>query len=302
MKTASLPIKVARVGFLLALSVTSAQAQTPKYDMSGTSPESRRVFNRILGNTTPSWNPFRRSTTTNNGGAIVVQPTAGQTVVVQPNLGQNNLGKPLRYMAISLRCAPTIGLNTAVGKGQYAGFQPNGIGVRYSIGPTIDYFFYRDRYAFSTGLWFTVRRSAYEMPGTFGQQQFTPGLPDQKSVYNLQYLQVPFILKLLANDLLPKVQFYAETGAIVSVRTAEIGVDPSNNGLYRFAWITGTYLDQYRPTDLDWTMGAGLQYHLGPTSAILFGISYQRGLTTIALANDLDSRTRTISVDLGFKF
>ncbi len=203
---------------------------------------------------------------------------------------------------MSLHFAPTIAINTADGVRQFADFQPNGFGIRYSIGPTLDYFFFRDRYAFSTGLWFTVRRSGYQMPGSFGQTRFTPGLPDQKSVYNLQYLQVPMTLKLFANDLAPGVQVYAQTGVIVSARTLEVPLDKARNGLYQFAEITGKYQDQYRPADVDWLLGVGMQYQVGPYSALVLGLSYQRGLTSVAIADDLDSRMRTISIDLGFKF
>jgi hypothetical protein len=324
-KTASLPIKVAALALLSGLSMVSASAQTmvtaltvvsaspppsapapapapapppaltrPQYDFSGTSLISRRVFQRALGQSRPL-NPFSRAyapTTT------VVQGANGQTVVVTDAGG----AKRPRLLTISLRFAPTLAINTANGGRQYAGFQPNGFGVRYSVGPTFDYFFYRDRYAFSSGLWFTVRRSGYQMPGSFGLPAFAPGRPDQKSVYNLQYLQVPFLLKLFANDLAPGIQLYAQTGSIISVRTREIALDQTRNGLFQYADLTGGYQDQYRLTDFDWTLGVGIQYQIGPVSALNLGISYQRGLTSVALADDLDSRLRTISIDLGFKF
>jgi hypothetical protein len=280
-KTANLPLKVALAGLLSGLSLLPAPAQQQP-DLRGTSPTSRRVFDRILTD----------------------DKTTNQTKPDQTRSGKNqpNATRPEHLIEISLRLAPTIALNTASGQSQYAGFQPNGFGIRYSVGPTIDYFFFRNSYAFSSGLWFSVRRSGYQMPGTFGQTKFTPGLPDQQSVYNLQYLQVPVSLKLFANNIAPGWRLYLQTGGLLDIKLAENAQDETRNGLYKFAESSGTYQRQYTPVDLELLLGAGLQYQLGASSALNLGLSYQRGLLSVARANDLDARLRTISVDLGFKF
>ena len=51
--------------------------------------------------------------------------------------------RPTHLIEMSLRFAPNLDINTAEGTGAYKGFQPNGVGMRFSVGPSIDYFFFQ---------------------------------------------------------------------------------------------------------------------------------------------------------------
>ena len=208
---------------------------------------------------------------------------------------------PSNLIEMSVRVAPSLNLNTADGTGDYAGFRNNGTGIRPSVGVSLDYFFYKNRYAFSSGLWYTIRRTGYQMPGTFGAERFIPGAPAQQSVYNLQYLQVPLTVKLFANNLLNSGRLYVQTGGLLDIKLAEHALAKERNGLYQYAQKTGRER-QYGFGDFEWLIGAGVQLPLGGTNALNIGLSYQRGLFDVARGSSLTSRNRTVSLEVGLKF
>ncbi|GAB3911687.1 hypothetical protein GCM10028803_53730 [Larkinella knui] len=209
---------------------------------------------------------------------------------------------PQKLIEMSFRVAPSVTLNTAEGFGSYAGFRKNGGALRMSIGPSIDYFFFKDRYSLSSGLWYTIQRSGYTIPGQFGQPVWDPGAKLQHSSYNLQYLQLPVSIKMYANNLFPNARFYIQTGGLINIKLAEKALDPSRNGLFQFAEDNGNYSRQYSRGSLSLLLGTGIQYRLNQSQALIMGISYQRGLTDVARARDLVSKNHVISLDLGLKF
>ena len=207
---------------------------------------------------------------------------------------------PTHLIEMSIRFAPSLDLNTAEGKGPYLGFQNNGTGVRMSVGPSLDYFFFKNRYAFSTGLWYTIKRSGFQMPGSYGQARWNPGAPEKESIYNLQYLQIPATVKLFANNIAPSMRLYVQTGGLFSVKLAEKPLDQARNGLYTAE--TGGSSRQYGFGDIELLLGAGIQYKINQNNALNMGMSYQRGLINVARGSDLISKNRVVSLELGFKF
>lgn len=207
---------------------------------------------------------------------------------------------PTHLIEMSIRFAPSLDINTAEGTGNYTGFRSNGVGARMSVGPTLDYFFFKNRYAFSTGLWYTVKRSGFQMPGTFGQTVWNPGAPEKESVYNLQYLQLPVTVKLFANNIGPNMRLYIQTGGLLSLKLAEHALDQSRNGLYQAE--SGGDRRQYGFGDVEMLLGTGIQYKINQNNAFNIGMSYQRGLINVARGSQLVSKNRIVALDLGFKF
>lgn len=208
--------------------------------------------------------------------------------------------RPNHLIEMSIRFAPSLDVNTAEGFGTYTGFLDNGAGVRMSVGPTLDYFFFKDRYALSTGLWYTIKRSGFQMPGSFGETRSAPGTPFKESIYNLQYLQVPATVKLFANNVAPNVRLYLQTGGLLSLKLAEKALQTERNGLYQAG--SGGERRQYSFGDVELLLGGGVQYKINQTNAFNIGMSYQRGLINVARENQLISKSRVVSLDLGFKF
>ncbi|GAB3953091.1 hypothetical protein GCM10028805_36200 [Spirosoma harenae] len=201
---------------------------------------------------------------------------------------------------MSIHFAPSLDMNTAEGTGNYLGFRTNGAGVRMSVGPSLDYFFFKDRYAFGTGLWYTIKRSGFQMPGTFGETRWNPSAPAKESVYNLQYLQIPLTAKMFANNIAPNMRLYVQTGGLLSIKLAEKALDQARNGLYTAE--SGGNQRQYGFGDIELLLGAGIQYKINQNNAFNLGMSYQRGLINIARGSELVSKSRVVSLDLGFKF
>ncbi len=208
--------------------------------------------------------------------------------------------RPTHLIEMGIRFAPSLDINTAEGVGTYAGFRSNGAGVRMSVGPTLDYFFFKDRYSFSTGLWYTIKRSGFQMPGSFGETRWNPGAPEKESIYNLQYLQIPATVKLFANNIAPNLRLYVQTGGLLSLKLAERALDEARNGLYKAE--SGGGRRQYGFGDIELLLGTGVQYKINQTNAVNIGLSYQRGLLNVVRANELTSKNRVVSLELGFKF
>ena len=207
---------------------------------------------------------------------------------------------PTHLIEMSIRFAPSLDLNTAAGTGTYSDFRTNGAGVRISIGPSLDYFFFKNRYAFSTGLWYTIKRSGFQMPGSFGQPVWNPGAPEKESVYNLQYLQIPATVKLFANNIAPNMRLYVQTGGLFSIKLAEKALEQARNGLYTAE--SGGSRRQYGFGDVELLLGTGIQYKINQNNAVNIGMSYQRGLINVARGHELISKNRVVSLELGFKF
>ncbi|MFD2573658.1 PorT family protein [Spirosoma soli] len=208
--------------------------------------------------------------------------------------------QPIHLIEMGIRFAPSLDLNTAEGTGNYAGFRDNGAGVRMSVGPTLDYFFFKDRYSFSTGLWYTIKRSGFQMPASFGETRWSPGAPEKESIYNLQYLQLPATVKLFANNIAPGIRLYVQTGGLLSLKLAEKALQQERNGLYMAE--SGGDRRQYSFGDIELLLGTGVQYKINQTNAFNLGVSYQRGLLNVARGSQLVSKNRVVSLDFGFKF
>ncbi|MCK8495637.1 MULTISPECIES: porin family protein [Spirosoma] len=296
--------KVAGLGLILVLlTVISAWAQSSSPALyrlrTKQSSVTEKRFRKILGDNYDGQDQNRRDYDDDRKRRRKKQ----QTTDSDENNGYGSgpdYAWPTHLIEMSIRFAPSLDLNTAEGSGNYAGFRPNGAGVRMSVGPSLDYFFFKNRYAFGTGLWYTIKRSGFQMPGTFGQNIWNPGAPEKESVYNLQYLQIPLTVKLFANNIAPNMRLYIQTGGLVSVKLAEKALDQARNGLYTAE--NGGNSRHYGFGDVELLLGTGVQYKINQNNAFNIGMSYQRGLINVARGSQLVSKNRIVSLDLGFKF
>jgi hypothetical protein len=208
---------------------------------------------------------------------------------------------------IGLRFAPNLAFNSVPNEqssGPFADAVNNGVGVRFSAGPIADFFF-AENYAFSTGLWYTLKRSAVSY-------NFRPGeLPDatiNQSVYNLQYLQIPATLKLFTNEVAPDVRLYFQFGTTVDIKLAEKPRHTATNFLFQQARAQDR--NAYRNFDFG-LLAAGAEMYMGEHTAVFGGISYNRGLiNTIGrvdyagerINNNLRVINNVLALELGIKF
>lgn len=295
--------KVAGLSLVLMLLISASFAQSvarqsTRRASAGFSSESDKRFRKILGDSYKEQTPNERVP-----NEVQYEDERKKRRRRQPSSDYDASGpdyaRPTHLIEMGVRFAPGLNINTAEGSGAYAGFQPNGTGVRISVGPTLDYFFFKDRYAFSSGLFYTIKRSGFQMPGNFGVAQTGSG-PYKESTYNLQYLQLPVSVKLFANNIAPSMRVYIQTGGLLSLKLAERALEPDRNGLYLAE--SGGDRRQYGFGDIDLLLGAGIQYRINPVNAVNIGLSYQRGLLDVARGGQLLSKNRVVSLDLGFKF
>ncbi|QIP11478.1 PorT family protein [Spirosoma aureum] len=298
--------KVAGLSLILVMLVTIsswAQSSSPALYQMRTKESSvtEKRFRKILGDNYDGQDQNRRAYDDDRKRRRKKQQQSTQDADENNGYGSGpDYAWPTHLIEMSIRFSPSLDLNTAEGTGSYTGFRSNGAGVRMSVGPSLDYFFFKNRYAFSTGLWYTIKRSGFQMPGSFGQTIWNPGAPEKESIYNLQYLQVPLTVKLFANNIAPNMRLYIQTGGLVSIKLAERALDQPRNGLYLAE--SGGDRRQYGFGDVEMLLGTGIQYKINQNNAFNIGLSYQRGLINVARGSQLISKNRVVALDLGFKF
>jgi len=303
--------KVAALSLILVLTALTtaswAQFQQVSTNDYATSRVTERRFRKILGsdyNNPQVAVPAQRSTVVYDEKPLRKRrkkTTVDRDYQQSRSEAYPDYERPSHLIEMSLRFAPNATVNVVEEVGNYQGFATNGTAVRPSVGVSLDYFFFKDRYAFSSGLWYTIKRVGYRIPGSYGESRWNPGAPVKEGVYNLQYVQVPLTVKLFANNLFPTSRLYIQTGGVLDVKLAEKALMQSTNAYYQVAQRDGTKR-QFGFADAAWLLGGGIQFGLNGTNAINVGVTYQRGLLEIARPKDLAVRNRMVSLELGFKF
>ena len=187
-------------------------------------------------------------------------------------LASNQIFAQDKKFKLGLRFAPNIAMNRVVDlvETDEISFSNNGASVRYSAGLTGDFYFGKN-YSFYTGLWYTVMRTGMKFNRT--------GIKGE-SVYNLQYLQVPVALKLFTNEIGTDLKMYFVVGGTLGLKIDEkekswepsagsFAQKPSKGSGHSFG-------------DVGLLLGSGVEYQMGETTTLFFGLSYNRGLLDIA--------------------
>jgi hypothetical protein len=173
------------------------------------------------------------------------------------------------------------------------GAESRGAKAGYNFGVVLDRFF-ADNYAFSTGL--TINT-------TGGKLRYTPdanlpdgetlpeGTPQGEKEYRLRYIEIPLGLKLRSNDF-RRTNIYGRFGLTPQINIeARDGEDKSIG-------------DEIRLLDLGYHLGAGLEYSIGGTNALMFGLVYHNGFTDITDEPYFDDKTvlNRLVFEVGFIF
>ncbi len=203
---------------------------------------------------------------------------------------------------LGLRFAPNISLNSIQTEGNFKNVDKSGSSVRFSAGPIADFFF-ADNYAFTTGLWYTVKRAAIE--GTIADEQGGPISVNSK--YNLQYLQIPVALKFYTNEVATDLRVYFQLGGTLDFKIAEKAKDEDQNFLYK----ERDGKSAFKPIDVGLLIGAGAELVMGTNTAVFGGLNYNRGLVDQMggikyngrkISDDVKYTNSLISLEVGLKF
>jgi hypothetical protein len=117
--------------------------------------------------------------------------------------------------------------------------------------------------------------------------------PDE---YKLQYLQIPFTLKLFTNEIIPDGRLGFQLGVAPEIKVYEEALEPED-----------AVIQEFQTFNFPVVIGAGIDYRVGINTVLFGGITYQRGLTNIVKetrlgSEDLEIRSTVISIDAGIKF
>jgi Outer membrane protein beta-barrel domain len=214
-----------------------------------------------------------------------------------------------RNVQMGFRVAPTLSITYADGDGKFSGITDNGISLQMSVGPTADFFF-GDKYAFSTGLFYTVKQAGFRVPDTFlnevkassgGAITSTASL-SKTSIANIQYLQVPLSFKLYSNSLINSSKVYIQFGCIADLKIAEKPLDRAVSPIYLYTKYASGRSTAFNIGDFGLLLAFGGEYSLGSADSVYMGLFYNRGLTSIMREDDLISKLSIVGIEMGLKF
>ena len=166
-------------------------------------------------------------------------------------------------------------------------FSSNGVGLRFIAGPAVSFYF-SENYAFTTGLWYSLKRTAY----TYNDTNTTA---EVDKVYNLQYLLIPATFKLFTNEIATDTKIYFQLGGTADIKISE---KQKGNSFKNDA--------QFRFFDVSLLVGSGIELQMGESTYFLAGLRYTRGLIDVIKSSNegkhFDIKNELISLDLGIRF
>lgn len=201
---------------------------------------------------------------------------------------------------IGFRFAPILSNNYVDGRGRFAGTLNNGPALQASLGPVADFFF-AEKYAFSTGLLYTVKRAGFTVPKAFFDDIFPGTGLSREANYNLQYLQVPVTIKLFTNELVSDTKLYIQFGGSAEVKLAEKPLNRSTN-VFDSYFNQQTHRRVFGFGDASLVLGVGAEYDLGHEDAVFVTIIYNRGLVNVMRDKDILSKNNLFGLEIGVKF
>ena len=187
---------------------------------------------------------------------------------------------------IGISALPGLSVNRISLDSDTLSLNNDGVGFKIALGIQFD-FEMRKNYYFNTGLFWVPKRVGLKMEN----KEY-----EQKRVYKLQYIQIPFNFKLMTDEVSIDKWLFFQFGLAF-----EMKVDGSNHHLEEF------YLEKFNFLDIVLDFGSGLEIKLGQNTICFMGITYYRGLlNTIKpmpfLKGDIKAKNDYWALNLGLKF
>lgn len=215
-------------------------------------------------------------------------------------------------LKIGFKFSPGFIINYVDAVKNFKTFASDGANVRLSLGPVVDMYI-TDKYAFSTGLWYTVKSVNYTMHGSFYDNELFKTAPltaeeirGTGANFNLQYLQVPITMKIFSDQILQDTPLFLQFGGTLDLKIAEKALDKSRNALFQYQERLPTSQSVFGLGDVGLLVGIGGEKSLNRGGdAFFFGIQYQRGLSEInrdRSFGDLVTKNGAFYLDFGVKF
>ena len=200
---------------------------------------------------------------------------------------------------IGLKITPSIATNRVVAPSNF-GFKALNAKTRFGGGVTADYFF-GPNYAFSTGLIYNGRGAGV----SYNQVGSDPEIR-KSDEFSIQYLEIPFTVKLYTNDVAPDIKLYFQTGGSLDPR-----ISAKVNGEKLEPVTNNKNTRRFNIADISVLVGAGAEMQLGESTKVFGGLSYHRGLLDIDNYyedrgqfnnKNIEIKNTYVALDLGIKF
>ena len=156
--------------------------------------------------------------------------------------------------------------------------------------------FFAENYAFSTGISINNinGKLEYTEPGSFqGIDSVHTTQPGDVAEYHLQYINIPLGLKFKTIEV-GYTRFYAHLGldAYINIKSkADLREEEDIDASDAAEWY-----------NLGYYIGGGIEYSIGGTTALVAGVSYNKGFMDIGADDQEQFTTGTVSLRLGIMF
>ncbi|NQW28124.1 MAG: outer membrane beta-barrel protein [Flammeovirgaceae bacterium] len=162
--------------------------------------------------------------------------------------------------------------------------------TRFSIGLIIDHPI-TDMYYASSGLIYLPKRINVNFEAENGGSAPVNSFES----YDLNYLQIPVSLKFFTNEVALDLSIYFQIGVAAEIKIYEQKLQEEYD-----------YISKFNLLDVSGLIGGGLEYRIGDNTALITGLSLQKGLINVVNQtfdnSDLIIRNKVICIDLALKF
>ncbi len=186
-------------------------------------------------------------------------------------------------------------------------YSGDGLKGRFGVGVILDYMV-GNNYGFSTGLNFLLNGSGYQVSKTTGTGASATTQTEENS-YSIQYVQIPFLLKLQTGEVVDNFSFYTKLGASADYMVGSRVRGEKSVQLLGSPQVIQT-TDYINNLHSSLIFSLGTEYKWKGDMILMLGITYSRGISDVdnQKTNIESQKTKFemyndfISLDLGVKF
>jgi len=189
---------------------------------------------------------------------------------------------------ISIKISPGLSYGRVYTDPDTADFKSDGIALRGKLGAIYDWPI-KENYYLSTGGFFVAKQISIK--------NNTLGLKEQ---HEIQYLQMPILLKLYTSEIMLDTRLYVEFGITGAIKIND-----------RITKLEGgqQLVTKLRRWEMGGVIGCGVEYNFSLFTSVFAGISYQPAFSSALLEQRDDSAVPKlfgyadlITIDIGIKF
>lgn len=188
-------------------------------------------------------------------------------------LGMSQLKAQYKPFVFGLEFAPNIGWL----KSDLKDYENEGTEVGFSWG-FVSEFYLMENYAIATGFDVVYLNGRLSYPHALESGSDTVGTLNRK--YKTKYLEIPLALKMKTNEF-GKMRFYGKVGLGTAFLLSAKGKDKFTSDPYNKSFEEDDIKDEMKVFRESLILGAGIEYLLGGSTLLTFGITFDNGFTDV---------------------